>query len=427
MSLEMDMKTAGRAIAEWGCHFLEKPISMEDIELVWQIIYRKIRNPRAKNLGENAKQGKESEIDGMFDRIVNVGSGVEWKSHEEEEEKGENGGKCREGEEKLNQCVNVVDYLEAKKMNVVEKMNRNERTIKKSRIVWNSKLHRKFTEALSKLGDRKSSPKIILKMMNEPTLTLRQVASHLQKFKSQVKHLNKITASDASSTSLIKSQLQQLPSNSMTNILSQPSYSSNKYNTDHNLRQLQVPSCLNAPTLLPSQDVFNCHLRMMNQNNSNSYNTTHPNDLQLKSYGGLLEGMNLVEGNRIFADELYMNESLEECFVETSNYNSNFQYFGADEDYCSFLSVDNHYHPADVVQDQLEFAQNLAGCLDVDNNIVASGGHSVIAGHSLNQNVALKELDDLLNNTEEDPMVYCCYDGEMNSFDIDQYSEWLNA
>lgn len=408
------MKTAGRAVAEWGCHFLEKPISMEDIELVWQIVYRKIRNPRAKNLGENAKHGKKSQIDGMFGRIVNVTRGVEWKSLEEEkEEKGKNGGKCREGEEKLNPAVNVLDYLETKKMNVEENTNRNERTNKKSRIVWNSKLHRKFTEALSKLGNRKSSPKIILKMMNEPTLTLRQVASHLQKFKSQVKHLNKITANDASSNSLVKNKLQQLPAkrNSMTNILSQPSYSSN-YITDHNLRQLQVPSCLIPPTLLPSQDVFNCHLKMMNQNNSNSYNTTHPNDLQLKSYGGLFEGMNLVEGNCTFADELYMNNQSLEGFVQTSHY-SNFQYFGADED-CSF-------------QDQLEYSQNFAGCSDVDNNIVTSGAQSVIAGRSLNQNVALKELDDLLNNTEEDPMVYCCHDGEMNSFDIDQYSEWLNA
>lgn len=155
MSPEMDMKTAGRAVAEWGCHFLEKPISMEDIELVWQIVYRKIRNPRAKNLGENAKHGKKSQIDGMFGRIVNVTRGVEWKSLEEEkEEKGKNGGKCREGEEKLNPAVNVLDYLETKKMNVEENTNRNERTNKKSRIVWNSKLHRKFTEALSKLGNR---------------------------------------------------------------------------------------------------------------------------------------------------------------------------------------------------------------------------------------------------------------------------------
>ncbi|XP_008447014.2 two-component response regulator ORR24-like [Cucumis melo] len=421
MSLEMDMKTAGRAIAEWGCYFLEKPISMEDIELVWQIVYRKVRNPRAKSLGENTKLGKRSEIDGMLGRIVNVTREVEWKPLEEEE-KGGNGGKCRDqGEEKLNPLVKVE-----------EKTNRNERTNKKSRIVWNSKLHRKFTEALSKLGNRKSSPKIILKMMDEPSLTLRQVASHLQKFKSQVKHLNKITANDSSSsTSFVKNQLQQLPPKRNTNILTQQI----SYITDHNLRHSQVPaaSCLNnPPTQLPnSQDVFSPHLIMMNQNNSsNSYRTTQyrttNNDLQLKTYGGLFEEMNLnlVEGNHVFTDELYTNESTLEGFIQTSHYSSsNFQHFPADEDYyCSFFQDDHG---------QLEFAQNLAGsCLDVDNNIITSmsGAHSaVIAGRSMNQNVALKELDDLLNNTEEDPMVYCCYDGEMNSFDIDQYSEWLNA
>ncbi|XP_023548680.1 two-component response regulator ORR24-like isoform X1 [Cucurbita pepo subsp. pepo] len=400
MSPERDMKTSGRAIAEWGYHFLEKPISMEDIELVWQIVYRKIRNPRARNLGENTNQAKKSHIGGMFGRVSNVAGGVEWNPiEEEEEEEEEEKEKCGDREARLKPSATVFDYLET--MNVEEKTNRNDRTHKRSRIVWSSKLHRKFTEALSKLGNRKSSPKIILKMMNEPSLTLRQVASHLQKFKSQVKHLNKMTESDAC-TSLGTNQVQELPTkcNSMTNILGQPSYSSNI--TGNQLRQLQVPSCLNAHRL-PSQDVFNCHLRMMNQQNSCSYKST---------YGGF-EGPNLVDdNNRIFTDELYKNESLS---------HSNFQYFGGDHEDCPFLSADNHYPHA--VQ-ELEFAQNMAGCYDVDN--IRSGAHSVIAG-SLNQNVALKELDDLLNNTEEDPMVYCCYDGKMNSFDIDQYSEWLNA
>ncbi|XP_022150571.1 two-component response regulator ORR24-like [Momordica charantia] len=409
MSTEMNMKAAGKSIAESGFHFLEKPISMEDIELVWQLVYRKIRNPRANNLGENANQGKKSEIGGMCGRVVNVARGVEWNAIEEEgkENYGENFG---EREARLKVSGTVFDYLETTKMNAEEKKNRNECTNKRSRIVWNSKLHRKFTEALSKLGNKKSSPKIILKMMNEPSLTLRQVASHLQKFKSQVKHLNKITESDAS-TPLSRVQLQQLPvkQNSITNILGQPNYSPDL--TD-NQRQFQVlSSCLNGPQL-PFQNVDHCHLRMMDQSNSNSYGTTRSNDLQPETYGGF-KGMNLVADNRIFGDELCMNES-SESFVQTSQ--SNLQYFSADVDYCPFLS-------ADAVQ-ELEFARNLAGCLDVDN--ITSGTHRATLD-SLNQNVYLKELDDLLNNTAEDPMVYCCFDGEVNSFDIDQYSQWLNA
>lgn len=233
-------------------------------------------------------------------------------------------------------------------------------------------------------------------------------ASDLQKFKSQVRHLNKITASDASSSTSLsreRDQLQHLPTpkhHSITDILCQPSFSSN----------LTVPQ---------AQDV-NCHLRlMMNHNNSISYNTTHPNHHHPppKTYGGF-EATNLVDDNCIFTDELYENES-SDGFVQTSHFN--FQYFGADHDYYyPFLSAEADNN---AVQ-ELEFAQNLAGCLDFDSS--TSGAlSSVTTAGSLNQNVALKELDDLLNNTEEDPMVYCRYDGEMDSFDIDQYSEWLSA
>ena len=153
MSPERDMKTSGRAIAEWGYHFLEKPISMEDIELVWQIVYRKIRNPRARNLGENTNQAKKSHIGGMFGRVSNVAGGVEWNPiEEEEEEEEEEKEKCGDREARLKPSATVFDYLET--MNVEEKTNRNDRTHKRSRIVWSSKLHRKFTEALSKLGNR---------------------------------------------------------------------------------------------------------------------------------------------------------------------------------------------------------------------------------------------------------------------------------
>ena len=93
----------------------------------------------------------------------------------------------------------------------------------RSRIVWNLERRRKFSDALNKLGDKcnftyltcylfiylfiflgfefndaflivvimfsfdfEGRPKLILKLMNEPCLTLRQVANHLQVFFYQV-------------------------------------------------------------------------------------------------------------------------------------------------------------------------------------------------------------------------------------------------
>ncbi|GAV83532.1 Myb_DNA-binding domain-containing protein [Cephalotus follicularis] len=69
--------------------------------------------------------------------------------------------------------VEVKEWKDYTKMSPRPKSSR-------PRVVWNADLHLKFTAALSALGDTKARPKSILKMMNEPHLTQRQVASHLQ-------------------------------------------------------------------------------------------------------------------------------------------------------------------------------------------------------------------------------------------------------
>ncbi|XP_038710558.1 two-component response regulator ARR10-like isoform X2 [Tripterygium wilfordii] len=86
---------------------------------------------------------------------------------------------------------------------------------KKNRVVWTKELHLKFTQAVSLLGDDKAVPKTILEIMNVPHLTHRQVASHLQKYKNQVKQIGN-TATPTSpagptSSSLNISTFQQAP------------------------------------------------------------------------------------------------------------------------------------------------------------------------------------------------------------------------
>ncbi|XP_038692087.1 two-component response regulator-like APRR2 isoform X2 [Tripterygium wilfordii] len=70
---------------------------------------------------------------------------------------------------------------------------------KKNRVLWTKELHLKFTEAVSLLGDDKAVPKTILETMNAPNLTHRQVASHLQKYKNQVRQIGN-TATPTSPT-----------------------------------------------------------------------------------------------------------------------------------------------------------------------------------------------------------------------------------
>ncbi|RDY10566.1 Two-component response regulator ARR11, partial [Mucuna pruriens] len=60
----------------------------------------------------------------------------------------------------------------------------------KRSTVWTPELHLKFTEAT------RARPKQILSWMNEPYLTVRQVASHLQKYKLRLKREEKARNSD---------------------------------------------------------------------------------------------------------------------------------------------------------------------------------------------------------------------------------------
>ncbi|KAJ9533402.1 hypothetical protein QJQ45_026451 [Haematococcus lacustris] len=59
------------------------------------------------------------------------------------------------------------------------------RALKRPRLVWTSQLHRRFEEAINKLGDQRAVPKNIMQEMKVEGLTRENVASHLQKWRLQ--------------------------------------------------------------------------------------------------------------------------------------------------------------------------------------------------------------------------------------------------
>lgn len=61
------------------------------------------------------------------------------------------------------------------------------RAVKRMRLVWTPQLHKRFEEAVTKLGFEKSIPKNIMQEMNVEGLTRENVASHLQKYRLQKK------------------------------------------------------------------------------------------------------------------------------------------------------------------------------------------------------------------------------------------------
>ncbi|KAE8807548.1 hypothetical protein D1007_16085 [Hordeum vulgare] len=141
---------------------------------------------------------------------------------------------------------------------------------KKPRLVWTDELHNKFLEAHDALlpqGD--AVPKKILELMNEPTLTRENIASHLQKHRMNIDplrrgnpktKLQKLTPPQASSSSPNLSQQQASPT------MTQPLSSSNlpetltkegAVNMNHNMKEhmQSFKECVLSD--VASKDVYN--------------------------------------------------------------------------------------------------------------------------------------------------------------------------
>ncbi|XP_022953944.1 two-component response regulator ORR26-like isoform X1 [Cucurbita moschata] len=219
MSSVMNLDVATRALAEGACYFLQKPISKDDLKYVWQHVYRRNRNisklTHEANCVEKAKSGKESVGIQNDDTIVlsqstdevsinnNCSINYQLMSYNEEVQNQPTNASYFEGKRLTDDIEgtskeNRVTYYSTPTNFGDTRIDEDNRRMKeyyissdnKSRVVWNVERRRKFSDALNKLGD-KCRPKLILKLMNEPCLTLRQVANHLQKYKAQVESMKK--------------------------------------------------------------------------------------------------------------------------------------------------------------------------------------------------------------------------------------------
>lgn len=61
------------------------------------------------------------------------------------------------------------------------------RNLKRPRLVWTPRLHKRFVEAVEKVGVDKAVPKTLMQMMGVSGLTRDNVASHLQKYRLSLK------------------------------------------------------------------------------------------------------------------------------------------------------------------------------------------------------------------------------------------------
>ena len=65
---------------------------------------------------------------------------------------------------------------------------------KSQRVIWTKALHKRFIKAVDKLGGRDAVPKKIMEVMQVPGLSRENVASHLQKYRTQQLLLRHVTS-----------------------------------------------------------------------------------------------------------------------------------------------------------------------------------------------------------------------------------------
>lgn len=80
------------------------------------------------------------------------------------------------------------------------------RALKRPRLVWTPQLHQRFVEAVNSLGLEKAVPKTIMQLMNVEGLTRENVASHLQKYRMQLKKQTQQLGTNSRSQALSRSQ-----------------------------------------------------------------------------------------------------------------------------------------------------------------------------------------------------------------------------
>ncbi|KAK1380758.1 hypothetical protein POM88_027502 [Heracleum sosnowskyi] len=171
MAEDLTTDAAREALGCGVCYLLSKPISHQDIATLWHHIYR--------ITGEMPSSTDTTDID--------------------IEKYGFSDGAARnqkQGNSKRKLITAEIENARGSwKNQIAENLNSSNDTeeedgcnSKKSRMTWTYSLHQKFLVAVNILGEQRAHPQSILRMLNEPGLTLRQISSLLQKYRDRRRH-----------------------------------------------------------------------------------------------------------------------------------------------------------------------------------------------------------------------------------------------
>ncbi|VFQ66365.1 unnamed protein product [Cuscuta campestris] len=165
-------------------------------------------------------------------------------------------------------------------------------TKKKPRLNWTPDMHQRFVEAIQKLGYDKAVPKKIVEFMNEPGLTREHVASHLQKYRTNLKKGQESSTDFSYGLNLAKESTKPLYGSSLSTLNCNPSQRhSSPFDGNSSVFSTPSPllrqSYLLNPNLLASMSTLAVqpHIR---HGNSNQGVLSHVLSPKLSSFDAML-------------------------------------------------------------------------------------------------------------------------------------------
>ncbi|KAJ8570192.1 hypothetical protein K7X08_006769 [Anisodus acutangulus] len=184
------------ADAHGACFVLMKPISTKKLTNIWQYVYKhQIRKASTKPEPSGANDHVE---------VMDETSGANKKIQDRKGQKIVNSTETYQDEEEGIMTLEKDEAEGSKRTrntdedhSLVSKNTMEGRQKKRQRMEWTLALDKKFKKAVDELGQR-ARPKLILETMNVPHLTQKQIANHLQRYrtqKQQAKYVQPATSS----------------------------------------------------------------------------------------------------------------------------------------------------------------------------------------------------------------------------------------
>ncbi|KAK9147719.1 hypothetical protein Scep_006476 [Stephania cephalantha] len=179
MSADDKFKVVTRGLELGACFYLFKPLTLADVQNLWQHVVRKRKEYTLENNSACVHPSPPRDRDNTM-REDTASSFHHDNSSMRDIQRGDNSSQRRMPRDVKHPRDD--DHKHGKD-------NKPSTSQKKPRVVWTPLLHDQFLEAIDTLGIEKAVPKKILELMSVPGLTRENVASHLQKYRLFIKRL----------------------------------------------------------------------------------------------------------------------------------------------------------------------------------------------------------------------------------------------